>query len=114
MLARKSRVCAPAILMIVALGVVGPKAVTAAEKFLVDYRVTKWKTTHFDDAKTAGLHHTTVTKLGCQAKKESHSGHYDVSYVCPQWRRIALKTHNEAHQWEKWLRASGFETKHTH
>lgn len=86
----------------------------AAEKEIVGYRLQKWKTIHFDDGQKANIHIKAVKKLGCEVKKDDHGSHIDVTYRCPKWQEIALKTHDSARQWEKWLKASGFETKHAH
>lgn len=95
-------------------GLSAATAVNAQEKFSVDYRRTTWKTLHFKDAKKAQLHYDTVKYLGCEAKKDAHGDHIDVTYRCTTWRTISLKTHDAAHEWERWLKASGFETKHEH
>ena len=87
---------------------------SAAEKEVVAYRLTQWKASHFDDQARARQHYDTVKKLGCEAKQDDHGGHIDVSYRCEKWKEIALKDHDAVHRWEKWLKAAGFETKHTH
>ena len=89
-------------------------AAVAADQEIVGYRLKQWKTVHFDDAKRAKTHYETVKKLGCEAKQADHGGHIDVTYRCPEWKEIALKSHSDAHKWEKWLKASGFETRHAH
>lgn len=114
MLARKVKMGVLAAMAALSFTMAGAQSALAANGFVVDYRLAEWKAAHFDDIKSADAHYATVTKLGCEAKKGSHGGHYDVSYICPQWRRIALKNHDEAHQWETWLKANGFETKHSH
>lgn len=114
MFTRKVKVSALATLATVLSCVGATRVAVAANPFIVDYRLPAWKTAHFDDVKGADAHFAAVTKLGCQTKKGSHDGHYDVSYTCPQWRRIALESHDDAHQWENWLKAKGFETKHAH
>lgn len=86
----------------------------AADKELVQYRLASWKSIHFDDAKQADVHLKTVKMLGCEATKSAHGGHTDVKYRCVNWQQIELPTHNAAHAWERWLKASGFETKHAH
>ena len=83
---------------------------SAAESYVVTYRLSKQKTAHFDDAKTAKTLAATVERLGGKAKQASHGGHYDVSYVCPNWKQISLKSSKDAHQWAHWLAASSFET----
>ena len=86
----------------------------AESKELVDYRLTEWKTKHFHDAEKADSIATSLKKLGCEVKQDSHDGHIDLSYRCPLWRRLTLGSHDEAHRWEKWLKDSGFETRHKH
>ena len=87
---------------------------SAADREVVAYRLTNWKTVHFDDAKRADAHTKTVKRLGCEVKTGDHGGHIDVSYRCSEWREISLESHDKAHSWEKWLKASGFETRHDH
>ncbi len=91
-----------------------PDRASAEEQYVVEYRLTKWKTLHFDETKKAETHLATVKKLGCEVKAGDHGGHIDVSYRCPEWRSLAVETDAGAHKWEKWLRASGFETTHQH
>lgn len=84
--------------------------VIGADSFVVTYRLSQQKTSHFDDARTAQTHAATVKQLGGIAKQGSHAGHYDVSYICPTWKAVALKSQEESHQWAHWLRANAFET----
>jgi len=93
---------------------VGVLSAQDQEGYHVDYRLVRWKTMHFHDAKKAELHFKTVKDLGCAAKKASHGDHIDVMYRCPNWRRITLRSDASAHSWQRWLRGSGFETKHQH
>ncbi len=85
---------------------------TAASE-IVEYRLTKWKTTHAEGSQTEKLVGT-LKKLRCEVKVGSHGGHTDVQYRCEKWQSLSLKNHNTAHQWEAWLKRYGFETKHTH
>jgi len=85
----------------------------AAAKELVSYRLEKWKTTHAEGDQGDKLVET-LKKLRCEVKVGSHGGHTDVNYRCPKWQQLALKSHEEAHQWEGWLKKHGFETKHDH
>jgi hypothetical protein len=80
----------------------------------VAYRLKETKTIHFDDAKKAQLHLQTVRKLGCEAKMDDHGGHLDVSYRLKSWTALTLDTEQTAHQWEGWMKKSGFETMHAH
>ena len=93
---------------------VSPERASAADKYVVQFRLTKWKTMHFEETAKAETHLATVKKLGCEVKAGDHGGHIDVSYRCAEWRSLAVGTDAGAHKWEKWLRASGFETAHQH
>ena len=84
-----------------------------AEKELVEYRLEKWKTTHAEGDQGDKLV-ATLKKLRCEVKVASHGGHTDVNYRCAKWQQLALKSHEEAHQWEVWLKKYGFETNHAH
>lgn len=92
----------------------GVGLVRAADHETVDYRLVEWKTKHFHDAAKAGTHASTLRKLGCEVKRESHGGHIDVNYRCPEWRRMSASSHDEAHRWEEWLKSAGFATRHDH
>jgi G:T/U-mismatch repair DNA glycosylase len=89
-------------------------AAVAAHREVVGYRLRNWKTIHFDDARKADDRYRTLRKLGCEATKDAHAGHIDVTYRCPRWRELSLRSHRAAHRWEDWLRAAGFETVHKH
>jgi hypothetical protein len=90
------------------------KEAFAAGQEIVQFRLTNWKTAHFNDAKKAQSHSATLKQIGCEVKQHAHGSHHDVSYRCPKWRSISLKSHNQAHQWEGWLKSKGFETAHNH
>lgn len=94
------------------LAAAGPAA--AAEKEAVQFRLKSWKTLEFEDASKAKAHADAVKKIGCEVTQENHGGHIDVTYRCPEWKQVAVRNHGEAHKWEKWLKDSGFETKHAH
>lgn len=81
---------------------------------VVAYRLGRWKTVHFDDAQAAQRHLETLKRLGCEAETHDHAGHIDVRYRQPTWTPLALATDDVAHQWESWLKRSGFETLHGH
>lgn len=88
--------------------------VFAAGQEIVQFRLTDWKTAHFNDANKAQSNSATLKQIGCEVKQHAHGSHHDVSYRCPKWRSISLKSHNQAHQWEGWLKSKGFETAHNH
>ena len=80
----------------------------------IAYRLTGPKSSHLDTRSQADSQADTLRMLGCEVKQGSHGGHYDVSYRCPKWRVIAVEVHDAAHQWQKWLKGNGFETRHEH
>lgn len=81
---------------------------------VVQYRLPSWKSGHRDSSSQAESLADTLRMLGCEVKKGAHGGHFDVTYRSPKWRSIGLENHEAAHNWEKWLQASGFETSHDH
>jgi len=96
------------------LGSVAADAVSAAEKAAVQYRLTKPKTIHLDDEKTARSYDQSLKKLGCESNLGGHGGHFDLTYRCPKWRQAEFDGHDAAHKWQKWLKSLGFETGHKH
>jgi len=84
----------------------------AAENVL--YRCVEWKAKHIHDAKKADTIAETLKKLKCEVERHAHNGHDDVKYRCKEWKTLELKTHDEAHKWETWLKEFGFETQHKH
>jgi hypothetical protein len=86
----------------------------AAENHAVDFRLVHWKSVHLHDASEATKIEKTLRELGCETARDQHGDHIDVSYRCPQWRRMTAKSHDEAHRWQDWLKAKGFETRHGH
>ena len=80
----------------------------------VAYRLKDTNTIHFDDAGKAQLHLDAVRKLGCEAKMNDHGGHMDVMYRLTTWKSLTLADEKTAHQWEDWMKKSGFETLHAH
>jgi len=101
-------------LALVLLASAGVNQARAQQGFDVEYRLVNWKSMHFHDAAKADLHFKTVKDLGCEAKQMDHDGHTDVMFRCTNWRRITLRSDQGAHQWQNWLKACGFETKHQH
>ncbi len=81
---------------------------------IVRYRAEKWQAKHIHDEKKAKTITKTLKGLGCEVKKHQHNGHIDVKYRCPQWKQMELKSHEEAHKWEKWFKEYGFQTEHKH
>ena len=95
-----------------AAGLLAPALASGAE--IVRFRLAEWKAQHFHDAAQAKTFADTVAHLGVEAKTGSHGDHIDVTYRCPQWRSLQAPSHESAHAWENWLKASGFETVHEH
>lgn len=81
---------------------------------VVAFRIAEWKEMHFDDAKRAQQHFEAVKGLGCEAKIDSHGSHTDVVYRCRDWKQMTVKNHEQSRQWERWLKASGFDVWHGH
>lgn len=90
----------------------GGRADAASE--VVRFRLLKWKASHVEDSQSAEDLAKTLKDIGCEVDMHAHDGHIDVRYRCPEWKSIALKTHDDAHKWERWLKTKGFETEHKH
>lgn len=86
----------------------------AAEKAVVQYRLTKQKSMHLDSEKEAKSIQQSLKNLGCETKLGGHAGHFDLTYHCPKWRSAAFDGHDAAHKWQNWLKTLGFETGHKH
>ena len=97
----------------IAMGIMTPQ-LAAAGPSSVAYRLKETKTIHFDDARKARLHLDAVRKLGCEAKMDDHGDHMDVMYRLTTWKALTLADEKTAHQWEDWMKKSGFETVHAH
>ncbi|MEX0715628.1 MAG: hypothetical protein WD066_03540 [Planctomycetaceae bacterium] len=111
----KSTLRTVSITCIAAMALLVPQAIASADAAeVVAYRLTNWKTLHFDDAAKAQTHADAVKRLGCEVKTDNHGGHVDVAYRCSEWKQIELSSHSAADAWERWLKASGFETRHQH
>ena len=88
--------------------------VDAAGLERVEYRLSDWKSLHFKDAAKAAAYVKTFKSLHIEYKQSSHGDHIDVSYRCPKWQTLTLKSHSDAHNWQDFLKKVGFETKHAH
>lgn len=86
----------------------------AQESFVIAYRLSDWKTMEFDNPTKAQQHLQAVKDLGCEARTENHEGHLDVTYRLPEWKPLELASDKLVHDWEGWLKSSGFETIHGH
>lgn len=80
----------------------------------VAFALANWKTMHFEDAGKATQHADMIKKLGCEIKQDSHAGHIDLTFRCPQWRTMEVADHKLADQWIGWLKGSGFDVSHGH
>lgn len=80
----------------------------------VAYRLTERRTTHVDDATEARQLVDRFKKLGCESSLDDHGRHLDVSFRLSVWKSMTLKSEENAHRWEDWLKKNGFETIHAH
>lgn len=81
---------------------------------IVRYQLKDWKAKHIHDTKAVETISKTLKKLGCEIEQHQHNGHVDLKYRCPKWHELKLKTHDEAHKWEAWLKEYSFTTEHKH
>lgn len=82
------------------------------EPSVVAYRLTKWKTMHFDDVDIAKQHAAAVRNLDCETKTDRHGDHFDVSYRQMDLMPLLLSSDEVAHRWQDWLDGAGFESLH--
>lgn len=80
----------------------------------IAFRLTEWKSLHFDSSHEAQQRLKTLKQLGCETQFVKHTGHTDVKFLAAKWTKVALDSHEQADQWEKWLKTTGFETLHGH
>lgn len=99
--------------LLLAIAMIALPTLASGEE-IVRYQLKDWKAKHIHDAKKADAIFGTLKKLGCELEKHDHDGHYDVKYRCPKWHELKLKTHDEAHKWEAWLKEFEFTTEHKH
>ena len=78
----------------------------------VMFQMAQPRTVHLHDQAAAIKILNTLTLIGCDIKTNDHNGHTDATFGCPDWRTIELASEDSAHAWQKWLKESGFETKH--
>ena len=80
---------------------------------IVAFRAQQWTTSH-DDGNVAATQDLVVIckALGCQVREETHGGHADVSFRCPDWRHVECGSHAEAESLTAWLKKLGFEVRH--
>jgi hypothetical protein len=78
----------------------------------VSYRLPGWVVLHPQKEDEAQEIVAIVKGLGCEVREERHEGHGDVSIRCAEWKHIELPSHEAAESWQKWMTATGFETRH--
>ncbi|TWU39891.1 hypothetical protein Q31b_32070 [Novipirellula aureliae] len=100
------------LLMAAAFGLLSSGLATADET--VRYQCPEWKAKHIHDEAKADTIEKTLKKLKCEVERSEHNGHIDLKYRCKEWHTLKLDTHDEAHKWESWLKAFGFNTEHKH
>lgn len=89
----------------------GASAVHAEDKpRSIAFRLTEWKSLHFEDAGEARQQVSTLKQLGCETQAEQHAGHLDVKFRAAKWTKVTLDSRAVADQWERWLKTTGFET----
>jgi hypothetical protein len=90
----------------------GSTRASAAE--VIQFRLVEPRTVHLDDENSARSYDKSLKDLGCESRLDGHSGHFDLTYRCPQWRQLELADHASADKWQEWLRSLGFEVGHSH
>ncbi len=82
----------------------------SGSKVYVAFRMENWQAKHIHDAAAAKKHADTLKMLGCEVKTNDHNGHTDVQCRTVFWKSLALDSRDQADQWVKWLKQSGFDT----
>ena len=80
----------------------------------VSFQMAQPRTVHLHDQDAAQKILNTLTLVGCEISTNDHGDHTDATFSCPQWTTIELVSEDSAHAWQKWLKESGFQTKHEH
>ncbi len=101
---------------VIAGGTIVATSLDAAAKNveLLEFRLAKAKRVHLHDEKMAKSYDKSFKSLGIACELHQHDGHFDLAFECPKWKQAEFATHAEVEKWEKWLKALGFETKHSH
>lgn len=76
----------------------------------VAFRLAEWKRLQFDLPADAQQQLETLKQLGCEAMLEQQQGRIDVRFRAVRWTKVTVDNYELAHEWEKWLKTSGFET----
>ena len=80
----------------------------------VSFQMAQPRTVHLHDKDATQKILNTLTLVGCEISTKDHNDHTDATFSCPKWTTIELVSEDSAHAWQKWLKESGFQTKHTH
>ncbi len=81
----------------------------------VEFRLTRWKTTHGDGQGKEAELIDRLKRLGCEVVVAKHGSHNDIRYRAPTWRDVHVADHATAEQLASWLGSRGFEVKpHKH
>ena len=96
------------------LCLIAHRTASAKSVELLEFRLAKAKALHLHDEKMAKSYEKSFKTLGVQCHVHGHDDHFDITVECPKWKRAEFASHAEVEKWEKWLKALGFETKHTH
>lgn len=92
----------------------GHDHVSNRDAIVVQYGQTEWQAQHFEDERQAAEFMAMCKGLGCEVRKDAHSGHIDVTYRCTSRRILTCVDHEVAHSLQAWLEKKGFQTEHVH
>lgn len=92
----------------------GHDHVSNRDAIVVQYGQTEWQAQHFEDERQAAEFMAMCKGLGCDVRKDAHSGHIDVTYRCTSRRNLTCVDHEDAHSLQAWLEKKGFQTEHVH
>ena len=81
---------------------------------IVKYHLADWKNIHTKNNEHADKLLKTFKTLQVETQVSDHGNHKDIKYRCPKWKQLKVKSHDVAHQWEKFLKGLGFKTEHKH
>ena len=96
------------------VGLCAGRTLVAKSVEVLEFKLGKTKTLHLHDEKMAKSYDKSFKILGVECRLHGHDDHFDLTVECPKWKRAEFASHAEVEKWEKWLKALGFETKHSH
>jgi hypothetical protein len=108
---RRSFVCA---LLAGGVGIATTRNLAAKSLEILEFRLPKTKTLHLHDEKMAKSYEKSFKTLGVVCRLHGHDDHFDLTVECPKWKKAEFATHADVEKWQTWLKALGFETKHSH